>query len=216
MSEIWKDINGFEGYYQVSNLGRVKSIERVIEYLSYGKKKTKKICEKIFKPQFNKSGYYMVNLSVNNMHYPKQIHRLVAEAFIPNPDNKPQVDHINTIRTDNRVENLRWCTQQENTDNPLSKAKHKEYYSEHIGSNHHCARKIIQFTADNELLDVYDCIKDASEKLNVDRAHISSCCSGKRKTAGGSRWKYYDTDTYLIALMVKNLKAKGITLRNAS
>lgn len=216
MKEIWKDIKGYEGMYQISSFGRVKSLERVVEYLYNGNKKTKRIKEQILKPQQIKKGYLVVGLSKNNKHTHALISRLVAEAFIPNPENKPQVDHINTDVTDNRVENLRWCTQQENTDNPISKAKHRDYYSKHVGNKHHCAKRYIQLTKEGELIRVWDSAVDAHNAIGVNPTHIGACCTGKRKTAGGSKWKYYDTDTYLIALMVKNLKAKGIILRNAS
>lgn len=210
--EIWKDIKDFEDLYQVSNMGRVKSLERVVEFMYWDFKKTMHIPEKILKPQLNKNGYYVVHLSKGNKHTSKLVSRLVAEAFIPNIDNKPQIDHINTVRTDNRVENLRWCTQQENTDNPTSKEKHKKYYSEHIGSKHPCAKKYIQFTRDGELVKVWDSAVDVQNEIGIHQSHIGSCCTGNRQTAGGFRWKYYDTETYLIGLMNKNFKL----LRNAS
>ena len=108
--EIWKDIEGYEGLYQISNLGRIKS--------SYNGK------EKILKP-FDNHGYFRIQLYKNGVRKKETIHRLVAKAFIPNPENKPYIDHINTIRTDNRVENLRWVTHEENNNNPLTNAKRK-------------------------------------------------------------------------------------------
>ena len=110
--EEWRDIEGYEGLYQVSNKGRVKS-------LKYNK--TKK--EKVLKFGTNRYGYKYVVLSKDNTPKLKKVYRLVAEAFIPNPDNKPCIDHCNTIRTDDRVCNLRWCTYKENMNNEITKEK---------------------------------------------------------------------------------------------
>ena len=121
--EIWKDIEGYEGLYKISNLGRVKSLN----YNNTGK-------ERILKLGGNRGNYPQVELGKNGERRTCLVHRLVAEAFIPNPDNKPCVDHINTIKTDNRVENLRWVTRKENANNPLTK-KHSEKTIQKIREN---------------------------------------------------------------------------------
>lgn len=120
--EIWKDIKGYEGKYQVSNMGNVKSLN----YRRTGK-------EKILKLHKNNSGYFMVGLYKDDKYKSFLVHRLVAQAFISNLENKEQIDHINTIKTDNRVENLRWATQKENMNNPLTKEKKigKTFSEEH-------------------------------------------------------------------------------------
>lgn len=113
--EIWKSIEGFEGYYEVSNTGKVRSIDRRI----WSEKQQLYINRhgKELKLWRNGGGYFQVNLHKNNEMHVCSISRLVAEAFLPNPDNKPCVDHINRDRTDNRVENLRWATIKENCNN---------------------------------------------------------------------------------------------------
>lgn len=171
--EIWKDIEGYEGLYQVSNLGRVKS-------LKYDK-------EKIMKLWTNPRGYLNVYLCKNNKKKCGRIHRLVAEAFIPNPDNLPCVDHINCIITDNRVENLRWCTQWSNImENPLSKEKVRKACSEtgkRTGKLNARAIIAINFNTKEELY--FNSAKEASETLNINYINISQCLHGKRAHIGG-------------------------------
>ena len=121
--EIWKPIKDFEGYYEVSNIGRVRSLN----YKRTGK-------EKILKNIEDYKGYLEVGLTKNGKRKQFKVHRLVAEAFIPNPENKPCIDHINTVKSDNRVENLRWVTYKENSNNEKTLEKFK-------GENHHFSGK---------------------------------------------------------------------------
>lgn len=122
--EEWRDIQGFEGLYQVSNLGNIKSLPRIKYYVDG---RIRHNNEKVISLT-HKDGYTEVRL-----HKPKdvkgriyKVHILVAQAFIPNPENKPYIDHINTVRDDNRVKNLRWCTAKENSNNPLTVKKNKD------------------------------------------------------------------------------------------
>lgn len=115
--EIWRDIEGYDGQYQVSNLGNVRCLGRT--FYNHGRLITRGAftLTKILHPY----GYYQVKMkSLDKGWRNVKVHRLVAEAFIPNPEGKPQIDHINTIRTDNRVENLRWATHKENANNPIT------------------------------------------------------------------------------------------------
>ena len=111
--EIWKDIAGYEGCYQVSNLGNVRNVKT----------------SRVLKGRLDMYGYCRVILYKKGAKYKSfQIHRLVATAFIPNPENKPQVDHANTVRADNRLDNLRWVTYHENNMNPLTREKFRTNY----------------------------------------------------------------------------------------
>ena len=122
MKEIWKAIDGFEGLYEVSSLGRVKALDRYV--LNNGGMQHKH--QKILRTNVSKTKHQMVVLCKNGKTYPRLVHRLVAVAFLPNPDNKPVVDHIDTNPSNNCVDNLRWVTTKENANNPLSRVHNSE------------------------------------------------------------------------------------------
>lgn len=169
-NEIWKTIDDFPNY-QISSYGRVKS-------LNY--RNTKQ--EKIMKCCTDSSGYKYITVGKK---HPK-VHRLVAKAFIPNPNNLPQIDHINTDRTDNRVENLRWVTGKENCNNPLS-IKH---YSEcRKGGKNYIAKPVLQYDKEGNFIREWECIADAERELNIPHK-ITLVCQGKRKSTCGYVWKY--------------------------
>ena len=176
MNEIWKDIVGYEGLYQISNLGRVKSLN----YSRTGK-------ENILSPGLNSGGYYTVSLFKNGEIKKFRVHRLVALAFIPNPENKPCVDHINGVRTDNCVKNLRWCTQKENSNFPLARKNISESLTNHPNKS----KAILQVSKDiGDIIKEYPSIKEVERQLGIASTNISQCCNGKRNTAGGYIWRY--------------------------
>ena len=114
--EIWKDIPEYEGVYQVSNLGRIRSLDREI---TYANRKTGLYKGRIMKLKMSKYGYVVFHFSVDNKKKAISVHRLVAETFIPNPDNKPCVNHIDCNRANNKVSNLEWCTHKENVQHSI-------------------------------------------------------------------------------------------------
>lgn len=174
--EIWKKIDKHPNY-MVSNMGNIKSLN----YNKTGK-------EKELSFYLTKNGYLMVE--IQGIRY--LVHRLVAMAFVPNPDNLPMVNHINEDKTDNRVENLEWCTAKYNRNYGLAPLKLKEKMSLiKKGFNNIKKRKpIIQYSTDMKMIKKWDGAKTASNELNIDISSITKCCKNKLKTAGGFIWKY--------------------------
>lgn len=128
--EIWKDLTGYIGIYQVSNNGRIKSLSRKIA------RKNGQIAivkEKILKPKKDRYGYFFIVLSNNNIRKTILVHRLVAAAFIPNPENKPYVDHIDGVKYHNFADNLRWCTQKENMNYKPARRNKIKYNCQIVG-----------------------------------------------------------------------------------
>jgi hypothetical protein len=182
--EIWKDVKGWEGFYQVSNLGRVKSVDR---FVKRGKKKMH-VRELLLKNTLDSKGYYMVALCDKERGDIKKarVHRLVAEAFIQNPQNKPLIDHLDRNRQNNNINNLRWCTMSENMLNPLTRNFRRDMY---IGIERPCIYKPVVAIKDGVVVKQYESIKSAI-KDGFTECCISNCCSGRDKTHKGYSWMY--------------------------
>lgn len=169
MKEIWKDIPEFEGLYQASNLGRIKSLERI-------NARGNRLKEKILKPGINQYGYYQVQLYKNSIGKMYIVHRLVWIAFNgPIPEGL-QVNHINEIKIDNKLENLNLMTPKENTNWGTGIERR--------------AKAVLQFTLDNIFVKEYQSTMQVARELGFSCGHICECCKGKRKTAHGFKWKY--------------------------
>ena len=168
MEEIWKDIKGYEGYYQVSNLGNIKSLHK----RNYGE---------ILKLPI-KRGYYQAGLRKKGTRKFFQVHRLVAEAFIPNKENLPQVNHKDENKLNNNVENLEWCTV----------AYNNCYGSriERVRNSNPLKKTIIQYSLQGEYLNEYRSLSEAGRKTKTNISSICMCCKRKYETANNFIWRY--------------------------
>ena len=162
MTEIWRDIKGYEKMYQVSNLGNVR---RLVGFRCRN--------ERIIKPLNKPNGYLKVQLHYNGRTRDVYIHRLVAEAFIPNPNNYTEVNHIDEDKTNNRFSNLEWCDRQYNAEYSLAKT-------------------VNQYSKYGVFIKQWKSIVDVSRELSIKASSICQCCRGKYKSAGGYKWYYAD------------------------
>lgn len=162
MKEIWKPIKDYEGLYEVSDLGRVKSL--------YHDR------EKILAKRVDTAGYVTVILYKGKNKKSFIVHRLVAEAFIPNPENKPFINHKDENKTNNIYSNLEWVTQSENISYSIGK-------------------QVDQFDLDNNYIKTWNTSKEAEKTLKISNGKVTAVCKNHRKTAGGFIWRYHNAQT---------------------
>lgn len=182
--EVWKNIKGYEGFYQISNLGRVKSLKQK----SFNREKIMKI---IINPRF---GYAQLNFRVNNKINCFKVHRLVAMAFIPNPENKPDVNHIDGNKLNNCVSNLEWCSKSENMIHAfkigLCFISEEKKIAMLNGLRKKLCKKVLQYDRFGNFIKEHDSTYDAADFVGGHQSNISSCCNGKSKTVKGFIFKY--------------------------
>lgn len=176
MKEIWKDIAGYEGLYQVSNLGNVRSMN----YRGRG-------IIKNLTPKCNNAGRLWVDLWKNGSGKCYLIHRLVAIAFIPNPHRYPQINHIDEDPKNNRVENLEWCTALYNV--RYFNERHPDKLSAPRGSNKN-VKPVNQISTTGEIVKTWPNSREVLRELGWSDWSISECCRGNRKSAYGFIWQY--------------------------
>ena len=164
MSEVetFVEIEGFENY-EVSNLGKVRNIKS----------------GRILKPQLHRDGYLMHQLCENNKKKNLLLHRIIATAFIDNPEAKPQVNHIDENKLNNDLSNLEWCTERENAIHGTRTKRVAEKLSQ----------KVIQLDLNDNILNVFKSMKQAERETGIPNGNISSCCNGRTKSAGGYKWR---------------------------
>jgi hypothetical protein len=187
MNEVWKDIAGYEGIYQVSNLGRVRSLDRKVNKMTrYGKIATFNLKGKLLTGTTTWHGYQRVNIRhTDGKFYPRLIHRLVAKVFVPGYFEGADVNHIDENKQNNRFDNLEWVTKKENNNH----GTHNQRATAHCKEER---KAIIQMSINGDFIAEYSHSREASQITGVHRWQIIRCCRGVKryKTAGGYRWKY--------------------------
>lgn len=178
--EVWKDIQGFNGKYRISNLGRVVSIKKTIP-------------PTLMNPCLNGAGYYVVRLSLNNKAKNFLLHRLIAESFIPNPQNKPHIDHIDGNPKNNAISNLRWVTPKENMNNPIALERHrvKNRDNEHINrlrATAYNSRKVAKLDCKGNIINVFISQSEAARTLNINISAVNQRCNKYKGTKKRQRY----------------------------
>lgn len=177
MQEIWKDVEGYEKLYQVSNLGRVKSLG------NGGSKNSKFSSERILKLKSNKvTGYLYVRLSKDGKQKHYSIHRLVALAFLPNPNNFPQINHKDEDKKNNTLQNLEWCSAEYNN----NYGTHNKRMVVSLTNYPSKSKKVLCIETNK----VYPSTRQIERELGFANGNISAACNGKRKSAYGYTWRY--------------------------
>ena len=181
MKEIWKDIHEYEGYYQVSNKGNVRSLDRYV--VANNKGGTKLLKGRSMKLTQTKGrdghGYMAVNLRKNGTSKVKLVHILVAEAFLPNLDKLPTVNHIDGDKTNNNVNNLEWCSYRDNNIHALYNKLRQPR-----------GREVVQKDENGEIVNIYKSVTEASRQTGISRGMISHCLNGRCEFAGNYKWTY--------------------------
>lgn len=177
MTEIWKSVVGYEGIYEVSNLGNVRNVNwRGLGYRNLALAR-------------DKDGYLMVTLCNNGIQRVARVHRMVANAFIENPYNKPQVNHKDENKTNNKIDNLEWVNSFENNNHGTRNARISK-----SKLNTNC-KSVLQLEKNGELLKEWVSISEVCRQFGYDTGLISRCCMGKKKSAYGYLWKYANATT---------------------
>lgn len=189
MEEIWKDIHGYEGLYQISNLGNVKT-------LHYGQKVSnnhwKETSSRLLKQKTSTSGYQRVELYKKDSRKCFYVHRLVAMAFLDNPENKPQINHKDGNKLNNCVDNLEWATSSENLKHAAQTGLRINPMLGKKGKKSPLAKPVIQYDLDGNFVAYWHSVADVARAFNTKITTICACTNGRHKSSKGYIWKYYD------------------------
>lgn len=192
--EVWKDIQGYEGLYQVSNFGRVRSLDKKVKCRG-GKYRLVK--GRIMQPVHSGANYSAINLYKDKHHHMQYVHRLVAKAFIPNPNGYLEINHKDENKDNNNVSNLEWCDRIYNnnygTHNARTSKTRKsapKYAKQSIRNGRKQSKPVIQLTLDGKTINEYPSVAEAGRQNGFKKCAIANCCCGRQKTSYGFIWRY--------------------------
>lgn len=199
-NEVWRSVVGYMDLYEVSNLGRVRSLDR-IQYNPVAATHQTFHPGHIMRGRVSGGGYRTVGLrDINGKRKTYTVHRLVAQAFIPNPDNLPYINHKNYNKLDNRVENLEWCTPTYNV----------HYGRADVIRQHNQPKRkdVAQYTIKGEYISIYKTLQSAAKNVGTTRQLIRECAKGNRYSAGGFRWVYVGSEEEAKRIILPQLSTK--------
>lgn len=189
--EVWQDIEGFEGLYQVSTCGRVKSLDRNVPRIRNGKESLLHIPERILIPKNNGMGYLTVCLQYRNQSKYYLIHRLVAQAFLPNPNNYPEVNHKSENKKDNTISNIEFCDRVYNVNYGTGRKRRQETVNRN--NSRGAEKEIVKLSLEGKYIRTYVSSHEAAKDNNIKyQGNIINCCKGRTSYAYGYRWEYLE------------------------
>lgn len=181
-NEEWRDVVGYEGLYQVSNMGRVKMLERKV----LANKSIRTIKEHLIKQNFSEKKYLNICLWHKNKGKTFFVHKLVLNAFKPKESDDLECNHLNEIRTDNRIENLEWISHMDNLKYGSRAEKHRKAMTNHISMS----KKVVQLSLSGDFIAEYPSLREAERVLGFPMSNIKECCKGRYKSTHGFIFKY--------------------------
>ena len=208
--EIWENIIGYEGLYQVSSLGNIKSIARIV---AHQKKGNQFYSGRMLKSETSNCGYKRIQLCKSNLAKPYSIHRIVALTFIPNPNSYPQVNHIDGNKGNNYIDNLEWCNASENQIHYIKLTNHKNKYLGKFNEDHPASKIVNQYDLNGNFLKQWASTLDAGRN-GYNSNGISQCANGDYKSSNGYLWRYQKGNIKIeqkISLPIRQRKVKDNT-----